>query len=182
MSVSFAHVIEEIDLLLLEFRQLKSAGPHFRIFHRFRVPGTECAPGEEVAAVFLVHRGCEFCLPLSLTLRLVFDFLAKHARLPQSASQIADCFRDDPFYRKRGANVARHGELRRRIARSAIRVYVQRIREALALSFREANLHLDSRNVLASAETVMNETGYRLRGTFQWFHTDHPGDKLRWIR
>ena len=45
----------------------------FKIWHRFRAPGTECASGEEVAAVFLRVRQREFHLPLSLTLRIVFD-------------------------------------------------------------------------------------------------------------
>ena len=182
MNDRLSLLMEKVDLLLLEYGQLKSARLHFRILHRFRAPGTECAPGEEVAAIYLMNRGREYYVPLSLTLRLVFDCLAKHSRLPQGASQIAVCFHADPFYGQHGSNIAGHGELRRRVVKSAIRVYVQRIRQALALSFREANLRVDPRNVLASEETVMNEVGYRLRGTFQWLHTDHPGQKLRWIR
>lgn len=175
-------VLEEVDFLLLELRQLQSAGLHFKIVHRFRAQGTECAPGEEVAAVYLVHRGREFQVPLSLTLRLVFDFLARHTRLAECASQIEACFRADPFYIRHGANVENGRKLRRRVARSAVKVYVQRIRRALALAFREANLWVDPSKVLVSQETVMNEVGYRLRGTFQWLHADHPGRKLAWIK
>lgn len=174
-------VLEKVDLLLLELRRLRSAEVHFKIVHRFRAQGSECLPGEEIAAVYLVHRGREYLIPLSLALRLVFDCLAKYSRYPQSASQIEACFRADPFYSLHGKNVANTGALRRRIARSAIKVYLQRIREALACAFREANLRLDPRDVLVSQETVMNEVGFRLRGTFQWVHVDHQGPEFTWI-
>lgn len=176
-------VLEEVDFLLLEGRQLKSARLHFKIEHHGRVQGTEfCKPGEEVAACYLVSRGREFLIPLSLTLRLVFDFLAKNSRLAQCVSQIAAGFRADPFYTRHGANVAPDGSLRRRVARSAVRVYVQRIRRALALTFREANLRVDPNKVLVSQETVTNQVGYRLRGTFQWLHSEHPGRKFTWVK
>jgi hypothetical protein len=173
--------MEKVDLMLLEFKQLKSSRLHFTILHRFRAPGTECAPGEEVAAVYLMYHGREYRIPLSMSLRLVFDFLAKHARLSQSASQIAACFQADEFYRQHGSNIAGHGKLRRRVVRSAVRVYVIRIRKALALAFREAGLRVDPRNILASEETAMNDVGYRLRGTFDWLHSDHSGPKMQWI-
>ncbi len=174
-------IIRTIRLLAAERAQLTKSGPHFKIEHRWRAQGTECAPGEEVAAAYLVYRGREFLIPLSLTLRLVFDFLAKHTHLAQSASQIAACFRADPFYTRHGANAASDGTLRRRVARSAVRVYVQRIRRALALTFREASLRVDPSKVLVSQETVMNDVGYRLRGTFQVLHSEHPGREHAWI-
>ncbi len=167
-------IMDRVNLILLEYRQLKAAGPHFTILHEFRSPGSICAAGEKVSAVYLVHRGREVYIPLSLTLRLFFDFLARHARLPQNASEIESCFQADKFYKQHGSNVASDGKLRRRIVRSAVRVYVERTRYALELSFREANLRLDPRNVLVSEETVMNEVGYRLRGSVDWLHTDDP--------
>lgn len=175
MNDKFTPVLEKVDLLLLERRQMKSSGPHFKIEHRFRVQGTECAVGEEVAAVYLIHHGREFHIPLSLTLRLLVDFLAKHTRLPQSASQIAVAFRADRFYALHGANAAGRGKLKRkltrRMARSAIRVYVQRIRRALAVTFCEAHLPLDPSNILVSQTTVTNEVRYRFHGTFRWSHS-----------
>src|ERR1700678_673412 len=57
MRDSLDPVVDSVDLLLLELRVLKSQGPHLRIVHRFREPGTLCAPGEEIAVVYLVHRG-----------------------------------------------------------------------------------------------------------------------------
>jgi hypothetical protein len=175
-------VLDKVDFLLLQLKHLRSRGPHFRILHRFRIPGTECLSGEEVAGVYVVHRGREFVVPLSVTLRLVFDFLAKHTRLPQSASQIEAAFRADPFYTRHGANATRDRALRRRITRSAVKVYVQRIRGALSAAFHEASLPMDPRAVLLSQATAMNEVGYRLRGTFQWIHIDHPEQKWAWTK
>src|ERR1035441_9704188 len=90
-------LLHYIDLLFAEMAELRSSGPHFRIYHRFRKPGTDCAPGEEILAVCLVHRGREYHLRLSLALRILFDYLARHSRFPQSASQIAAGVRADRF-------------------------------------------------------------------------------------
>lgn len=135
-----------------------------------------------MAGVSLAIHGHEFHIPLSLSLRLFFDFLARHPRLPQSASQIEACFRTDPFYREHAANATSQGTLRRRVSQSSVRVYVERLREALDISFRKANLRIESRSVLVSEETVTNEIGYRLLGTFQWLHTDHLGQDFQSIR
>jgi hypothetical protein len=182
MNDRLSPVMEKVDLLLLEFRLLKSGRLHFTILHSFRVPGTGCAPGEVVAAVYLMHRGRKFRVPLSSTLLVLFDFLAKNASLSLSASQIAARFQADDFYSRHGANVAGHGQLRRRITRSAVKVYVTRVRKALVSAFREAGLRIDPRNVLASEETAMNEVHYRLRGTFDRLHSDHPGQRVQPIR
>lgn len=182
MSVNLTPVMEKVELMLLEIRHLKSARLHFTILHRFRAPGTACAPGEEVAAVYLMVQGREYHIPFSSTLRLLFDFLARNARLPLSASQIAACFQADEFCSRHGSNIASHGRLQRRVARSAVRVYVERIRKALASALKEAGVRVDPRNVLASEETSMNEVGYRIKGTFAWLHSDHPGKKFQSIR
>jgi hypothetical protein len=182
MNAKLSPVIEKVELMLLEYKQLKSARLHFTILHRFRAPGTECAAGEEVAAVCLMDHRREYQIPLSLTLRLLFDFLAKNARLPLCASQIAAYFQADEFYRRHGSNIASHGRLQRRVTTRAVKVYVTRIRKALASAFRKAGLRVDPRAVLASEETAMNEVGYHLRGTFDWLHSDHPGRKMQWVR
>lgn len=177
----FQPILEKVPILRLEFQRLKAADPHFKIWHGLRAPGTGCAPGEEVAAVSLVSHWREIHLPLSLALRLFFDFMARHTRVPQSASQIEAGFRADPFYREHGRNALSRGTLTRRVAKSSVRVYVERTRHALAMSLREADLRIDPRDVLVSEETVTNEVGYRLRGTFEWLHTDHPGREFAWV-
>ncbi len=156
--------------------------PHFTIWHRFRAPGTECGAGEEVAAISLRGRENDVHLPLSLGLRLVFDLLARHRHVPLSAAQISVSFSSEPFYRKHGCNALKDGSLLRRVSRSSVRVYIERIRRALALSFQEAQMQIDPRAVLVSQETVTNEIGYRLHGSFTWVHTDHAGQEFECLR
>jgi hypothetical protein len=182
MARDLSLIVRASEALLFELRYLRQNGPLFAIVHRFRIPGTECLPGEEVAAIYVVHRGREHLIPLSLTLRLMFDYMAKHSRVPQSASQIQACFRADPFYRRHGANSGNCAALRRQIARSGIKVYVERIRKALAATFRDANLTLDPHTILISQKTVTNEVGYCLKGSFQWVHVNHPSSGFACVR
>jgi len=67
--------------------------------------GMECHTGEEVTAVCLVHRGREILVPLTLALRLLFDYLARHRHIPQSAAQAVAGMRATCFYVNHGANV-----------------------------------------------------------------------------
>jgi hypothetical protein len=165
-------ILEKVDLLVAELMELRTRGPHFRICHRFHKPGTVCAPGEEILAVCLVHRGQEYSLRLSLALRILFDYLARHSRFAQSATQIEVGIRADRFY-------TNHAELTfgtnapiRRIPRSYVRVYMERLRLALEGASCEANLMIERRAVLVSERTVTNEVGYRLRARIEWIHTD----------
>jgi hypothetical protein len=174
MRDSLDPVIDKVDLLLAELRGLRSIGPHFKIVHRFRESGCLCAPGEEIAAAYLMYRSREFPIPLSVALLLLFDFLAKHSHMPQNASQIVAAIHVDPFYQKHGANAVKQAKLARRIGRSSVKEFMKRIRRALDLVFRESGLGLDPRTVLVSLETVTNQVGYRLKGTFEWIHIDHP--------
>jgi len=163
-------IIEEVDVLVAELRELNEEGPLFRILHRFHAPGTDCAPGEEVAGVYLVHRGREYFLRLPLALRLLFDYLARHSHLPQSATQIEAGIRAELFYTEHGAAVMERGKFIRSIPRSYVRVYIDRLRLALEKAFLEAGLLMDARAVVLCQETVMNETGYRLKANFEWTH------------
>ena len=177
MSNSLAPVVDGIDLLLAELRLLKSQGPHLRIVHRFHRAGMVCASGEEVV-VYLVYRGRLFPLRLSLSLRMVIDYLAKHPHFPQSASQIEAAIRADPFYIKHGTNAFIQNGLKRRITRSAVKEYVKRLREALTFAFREAGLNFDARRVVVSEPTVSNEVGYRLKGSSSGFTVNNAGNQL----
>jgi len=165
-------IIEEVDVLVAEMRELNAEGPHFRILHRFHALGSDCAPGEEVAGVYLVHRGREYFLRLPLALRLLFDYLARHSHLPQSATQIEAGIRAELFYAEHGRAAATEaGNLTRSIPRSYVRVYIERLRMALKEIFGKSNLRLTGEAVLISQETVMNEVSYRLKATFEWIHT-----------
>ena len=172
MKDSLMPVLDAVDLLLAEGKVLRAAGLSFRVTHRFRMPGTRCMPGEEVAAVSLVHRGREYHLRLSLALRILFDFLARHSRFPQSARQIELGIRADDFYERHAVNATRRKPLTRKIPRSAVRVYVARLRRALSLAFKEAGLRIDASSVLVSRQTVGNELGYQLKANCDWLHID----------
>jgi hypothetical protein len=153
-------IVEEVDVLIAEIREMRSEGPHFQILHRFRTPGADCAPGEEIVGVYLVHHGREFFVRLSLSLRLLFDYLARHSRLPQSATQIEAGIRADRIYTRHPATAMWNKNVTRSIPRSFVRVYVQRMRSALADCFHDAALPMDASNVLLSQESAMNEVGY----------------------
>jgi len=175
MSDSQKIIVEKVDLLLAELVELRSRGPHFRIRHRFgRIAG--CSPGEEISVIILVHRGREYCLHLPLALRLLFDYLARHSRFPQSAGQIEVGIRANPFYTEHASAVMGKTKFTRRIPRSAVRVYVQRLRIAIADAMHEAGLQIDPLTIVVSQETVMKEVGYRLKATFEWVHIERSSD------
>jgi len=132
---SMSSVLNVVDLLSAEIVRLRAAGPHFRIVHRFRMPGSDCQPGEEVFAVFLLYRGHEYQLRLSLSQRLLFEFLARHSRVAQSAGQIQLGIRGDDFYKFHARNADGRKPLTRRIHRTAIRVLVNRVHRAMKLVF-----------------------------------------------
>ena len=168
---SLKPILNIVDLLVAEIRCLRSAGPHFRILCRFRMPGgIGRLPGQEVYAVFLVYRGREYQLRLTLAQRIVFDYLANHRRLAQGARQIELGIRADPFYKFHAKNANGRSVLTRRIPRSSIKVHITRLLRALDLAFREAGLGIDPRNVLVTQDTVGNEVGYKLKATCSWTH------------
>jgi hypothetical protein len=165
-------VLEQVELLLAELAELRCRGPHFRIHHRFRKPGTVCSHGEEILAVCLVHSGREYCLPLSLALRILFDYLAQHTRFPQSAAQIEAGIRADRFYTQHASAVMGKDKFTRTIPRSYVRVYIGRLRSALTDAFQNAGLLIDASAVILTQKTVMNEVGYRTNANFTWIHLD----------
>jgi hypothetical protein len=173
MSNEFTRVVEEVDVVVAEVKELVTAGPHFKIVHRIREDGKECSPGEEIAWALLVYRSREYLLKLSLSLLLLFDYLARNRWLPHSARQIVAGMRADPFYTKHGANVRTDGKQTRKISRSAVKEYIKRIRRALEEAFREAGLKLDPFDVLVSEPTESNDVRYRLKATVEWIHIDY---------
>ena len=178
---SLTPVLKEVDLLIGEIGYLRSTGPHFRIVHRFRLPGSDCLPGEEIIAVFLVYRGSEYQLRLSLAQLLIFDFFARHSRLAQSARQIELGIRAHDFYRLHGKNANGRAALTRRIPRSSIKVHVKRLHQALGLVFQDAGLCIDTDDVLI-AQTIGNGISFRLKATCSWVHIDLTSPKCQPLR
>lgn len=169
---SLGPVLNKVDLLVAEIAHLRTAGPHFHIVHRFRMPGSECLPGEEIAAVYLVYRGSEYQLRLSLAQRILFDYLARHSRLAQSARQIELGIRADDFYKHHAKNAAGRAAVTRRIPRSSIKVHIERLHLALDVAFHEAGMSIDPGAVLMVQDTAGNEVCLRLKATCNWSHID----------
>ncbi len=168
MSNELRMVAYKAEAALTELAELLQTGPVIRIIHRFWRSDTECLPGEEIWAIFLLHRGREIRLPLSLAVRVLLNYLAETKHIPQSAAQISAGIRQSAFYAKHGMNSGI--ALRRNISRSAVKEYVTRLRKAFHLAFREAALNLNPERVLVSRTTVGNEVQYQLRATIQWVH------------
>jgi hypothetical protein len=171
---SWTPILRTVDLLIAEIGHLREAGPHFRIVHHFRMPGCDyCQPGEEIVGIFLVHRGYEYQLRLSLTQALIFDYLARHARLAQSARQIELGIRNDAFCQNHAKNASGPVALTRRVPRSSIKEHIGRLHLGLRWAFQEAGLRIDPRKVLIVQATAGNEVLYRLlRATVSWVHVD----------
>jgi hypothetical protein len=172
-SSSLAPVAHDVRLLIAELNQLKSSRLPFRITHRYRLPGTECAPGEEVLAICFTPRGNEHQLPLSPALLLLGDYLLRNKQFGQTASQIEAGIDAGSFYSEQYATNARGRRQRmRRISRSAIREYVRRLHEALAIVFEKGNLRIDPRDVLTEEKSVGNQVLYRWNATVEVVHHD----------
>lgn len=145
MSGNLKSLMEEIDFLVAERKDISARGPSFRIVHRFRMPGADCLPGEEIFAVCLLHRGLEYHLRLPLALRILFDYLARRSRVSQSAGQIELGIRADDFYRRHAANGTGRRAITRGMARSFVRQYARRLRQALVVRYGKLTTRLSGR-------------------------------------
>ena len=161
-------LVEAIDLLLAEMKELQHNGPCFQVVHNFSQGS--CAPGEEVSAVLLVNRGEFSQLPLAVVERLVFDFLAQHRRIAFDSSQIVSGLAGDWFYRDHAANSG--NKQVKKIRRATVKVLVQRIREAMVSAFAKAGMRFDPYDVLRSCPAEgTNRVLYRLHADVRWHHT-----------
>jgi hypothetical protein len=164
---NLAVLLDAIDLVLAETDELQRDGPCFHVIHRFSQG--DCAPGEEVSAILLAHDGKFFQLPLPLGQRLLFNFIADHRRIALDSSQIVSGLSGDWFYRDHAANSGYRQV--KKIRRPTIKVLVQRIREALASTFAEANLRFDPLNVLRSCPAEgSRRVLYKLHAHVRWHH------------
>lgn len=163
-------IVEEIDYLLAERRQLATDGPHFMVTHGHHVPGTLCLRGETVERVCLVHRCHAFPLHLSPTGLLIVDCLCRYHVSSLSATRIEEILTSNPFYIHHGANALRKNKNRIQPNRASIKVYIQRVREQMEKVFREAGLNLAPDRVLISATTDSNVVVYRLRASVELIH------------
>jgi hypothetical protein len=165
-------IIRGFKLLVSERAQLAARGPHFLILHRFWKPETICTPGEAIAEIRLLHRRRQFPIPLSLRLMLLFDYLARHKPLGQSAGQIAAGLNIDPFVRAHGGYANANPSLSRHMSRTALKQQIMRLRAGLRHAFHESGLNFDPGRVLISKKTTMNEVRYQLQASVIWQHSE----------
>jgi len=145
MNSNFEPILHEVDFLFAEAATLRAIGPRLRILYRLSRDGTE------VAMVSLVHRSRLYHLRLATRARVLVGHLAKH-RLPQSAAQIQTSIR-----------------------LSHVKVYIKRVREALARAFRDAGMDsADPYRVLVSEPTDGKTVLYTLRCSVEWLHESLP--------
>jgi hypothetical protein len=167
----FSPLLQDIELVLTERKEIRSVGPQLVIWHRFQKPGiVGCSPGEEIFLVSLHSRGTYIPIKLSLSLKILIDYLARHRHVPQSASQIEAGIRAEPFYIKHASNAGAGKSQTRKICRSAVRVYIRRFRHAFGDASVEAGHTMDLASVLLSERTDGNEVLYRLKASVRWFH------------
>lgn len=172
MQSAFEPIVRLTRLLELERAQLFARGPHFCIYHRFWQPGTICTPREAIAEIWLWHRKQRIPLPLSCRSMLLFDYLARHQHLAQSAAQIAAGLNVDPFTRQHGRYSNGTSSLRKTVSRTGVKQQIMRLRVGLRRAFCKAGLNLDPTRVLLSEETTINEVRYRLRVCVIWEHSE----------
>lgn len=159
-------LIECIGLLYAELDELARNGPQFRIIHRYSQGS--CAPGEEITAVELFHRQHAFHLRLSLSQRFVFNLLAQSRSAALDAFQIAAGL-NGWFYRDHARNSGKGYTTKVRVA--TVKVLIQRIREAMAACFAEADLHSNPYDALRSFYAEGSRRAlYRLYAGIHWEH------------
>lgn len=173
MQNTFEPIVRLASLLKTERTQLAVCGPNFCIVHRFWRPHTLCTPGEAIAAAFLWHRQQKICLPFGYRTSLLFDYLARHKRFAQSATQIAAGMSIDPFIRRHGAYAGAKKRLNNSVSRTTIKTQIMRLRTGLQWGFRQAKLNLDAFHVLISEETTVNEVRYQLKASVSWEHSEY---------
>jgi hypothetical protein len=162
-------LLDAINVALAETKELERVGPRFEIVHSYWQKENGCAPGEEVTAVFLCHQGQRFQVPLALSQRLIFNFLASRGRLALDSLQIVSALAGDWFYRDHASN-SDHKQVAR-IRRATVKVLIQRIRVSLASTFAEANLRLRPEDVLRSCLAEGSKRVlYKLRADVCWQH------------
>jgi hypothetical protein len=162
-------LFEAIEVVIAEMTDMERSGPQFLIVHRFS--RGICAPGEEISAVFWRRNSGLLQLKIGMAERLVFDFLAQR-RIAVDSLQMVSGLAGDWFFREHASNSEQRQI--KKIRRATIKVLVQRIRAAMALSFREANVGFDPYNVLRSCPAQdSNRVLYRLCAEIRWQHLNN---------
>ena len=90
-------LIEEIDFIVAERRNLRARGVHLIVTHLYHLPGTICAPGEMIGDVSLGGFPSPTSFGFSHLSLLMVDCFCRY-RLPLTAWRIEQIMNSDPFY------------------------------------------------------------------------------------
>jgi hypothetical protein len=164
----FAPVLEEIEFLTAERKQITSSGPHLSGLYTLTEKGRK-----RIVSICLVHRSRPFPIKLSRRGRIFVDFLAKHKHLLLTAAEIEAGI--DEFYAENGNRSRRSGQ-KHILPRRMVKVYAQRAKGALGRAFHAAGLNANPYRVLLSEPSETNQTLYRLKCTFEE-RQDRPKQK-----
>ena len=155
-------ILREVEIMLSERRALAISGPTFKIITR----------NLDIVAVSLMYLGNEFPLNLSVIGRTIFDFLARHRFIAQSAMEISN-----GLSREHKARV---------VGRHSVKMYVLRIRSAIERALADAHLNIDAANILLAETTERNMKLYRLKAKIEWHNIEDietdPRKPLRLVR
>jgi hypothetical protein len=177
MNDEFAEIDENLDLAFLAHSTMRTRGPHLKIVHNYHLLGSDCLPGEQIAALYLTAGFRDLFVRVSCTSLLLVNYLAHNLHTPQTAAQITAGINSNPFYKRHGTNAGTNGRFARAISYSCVKEYVRRIRIALGRVLREGNVRLDPVNVLHAEKTSSNTVTYRLHASVEWIHIDHPASQ-----
>lgn len=170
MNDVLSPLFEEIDVAIVEAKRLHATGPAIRIYHGHSPVGAICCcAGEEVCLSTVMHHTREFVVPLTAGPLLLLDFLGRTRWRPLTATQIVQGMASDQFTRQHARFAPNRGRRRYHISRPCVKTYVHRIRQALEIAFREAELDIDPMAVLTST-AVSNQALYRLHARVDWLH------------
>jgi hypothetical protein len=153
-------IVQEVDFLLAERRELAAQGPLFKIAYTTRESTPELYMNSEtrkrLLGISLVCRVQEYQLSLTDSEAYLFEYLS-HVRLGQTATQI-----------ERGMRVAKLHPRTASLHRTTVKTYARRIREALTLAFRETGFPFDAAKVMTIKPTVGNKVLYAIHARVVW--------------
>jgi hypothetical protein len=160
----------EYDLANLQIAMAERGMVRMVIVHRYAEVAGGCTAGEEIQSIWLVSAGRSYPVRLSTPHLILFDYLARHRNIPQTAALIAAGLQTELFYLDHGSNARGHRVVCPRTSRTAVRKQVERIRKALTESLAEAHLRLDPTDILRSEPTSSNERRYSVHADVVWEH------------
>lgn len=163
-------VLFSFDLDIIEAYRQRHRGVHIVIVHRY-AQTVLCAPGEEIARAYIVHKGKQYPIPLSTVHLILLDYLCRHRGIAQTATQIARGLSSEAFYVQHGMNREGSAPLRTRTSRTAVKEQMMRLRLGIARCLTRANIAIAPRSILCAQNSTSNEVAYQIGAEVIWEHT-----------